>query len=183
MEKKKKCIICGEIKPLSAYYNHPKMADGHLNKCKECTKMQSKQRLEILSKNTEWVEKERIRSREKYYRLRYKDKYKPSYESKRRTMSIFYKKYPEKKIANSMSSHIKTPKGYNKHHWSYNENHNKDVIFLSVKNHNKFHRYSIYDQERMMYRSSINIGEFLQNELIDTKQKAIKFIELIKELP
>jgi len=32
------CIACGKRKPLSKYYRHPQMADGHLGRCKECQK-------------------------------------------------------------------------------------------------------------------------------------------------
>lgn len=34
----KRCIHCSKTKPLSEFYKHPMMADGHLGACKECHK-------------------------------------------------------------------------------------------------------------------------------------------------
>lgn len=34
---KKQCFKCSRWLSLDGFYAHPRMADGHLNKCKECT--------------------------------------------------------------------------------------------------------------------------------------------------
>ena len=34
----KTCFKCGAEKPLTDFYKHPKMPDGHVNKCKVCNK-------------------------------------------------------------------------------------------------------------------------------------------------
>jgi len=167
---KKECFKCGVVKPLNEFYKHKEMGDGHLNKCKECTKNDSNKRDKILRENPEWVEKEKIRSREKYHRLGYKDIHKTTFEMKRLVINNHKKKYPEQYKAKNSAQTIKVEKGINRHHWCYLEKYYKDIILLNIKDHNKAHVYMIYDQERMMFRRTDN------NELLNTKQKHLDYI-------
>ena len=151
------------------------MSDGHLNKCKVCTKDDTKKRLEELVNDKEWYESEKKRHREKYYRLDYKEKHKPTSEEKKETMTRYIEKYPEKHKAKIAIGRSYKQQGYHQHHWSYNDEHLVDVISLEIKDHYFLHRHIIYDQERMMYR---RIDTMV---LLDTKEEHLKYFQEIKE--
>lgn len=172
--KEKKCFKCDLVLPISEFYQHKKMQDGHLNKCKTCTKNGVKKREVELRKDPEWVISEKKRHRDKYHRLEYRGLWKPTTEKKREIIKKNRQKYPEKYLATKYTEIFLTKvDGVNLHHWSYNQEDWLDIIELSIKDHHFLHRYIVYDQERMMYRG-------LDNGILDTKEKHLTYFENCK---
>jgi hypothetical protein len=160
----KKCKECKKVKDEFEFY-------GVQGECKECTKKRVRLRESSLRKNPDWVEKERARAIEKYVRL-YRKSLKP-YPVYKNGIISYEDKFPEKIAAKNLSQHIRTTNGEQKHHWSYCEEHYKDVIFLSHKDHVKLHKYLYYDQKKKKYRT-------LAGKLLNTKEKHLNYFEQIK---
>ena len=170
------CFKCSVPKELDEFYKHSGMTDGHLNKCKECTKKDSKIIEQKNISTPEGLEKERKRHREKYHKLGYKEKHKASPEKKKAIMDRFKDKYPEKYKAKCSACKLKPNiEGNELHHWSYNKEHYKDVIEVSTKDHNTLHRYIQYDQSVKMYRTR-------KGNILDSKELHIKYMNLVLEL-
>lgn len=142
------------------------MSDGHLNKCINCTKNDTKNKYNEKIKDINFIENERKRGRNKYRRL-----YVGLSKANIGQIVKYHKKYPEKLICKNLSSNLKKPfAGAERHHWSYEEKNAKDVIWLSKKDHMKAHRFIKYNQESKIYIDKIN------GTLLDTKEKHEIFI-------
>lgn len=168
----KRCFKCGIEKDMSEFYVHRQMRDGLLNKCKQCTKRDSRLRFNAKIQEPEWAEREKERGRLKFHRLGYGSKYNQTGEQKLRVMTKYKENYPEKAASRL---NFKTPAGYNAHHWSYRTEHKKDVIFLRKEDHYLLHRFIKYDKQRFFYRSKEGV-------VLDTKQKHLNYLYQVLRL-
>lgn len=75
----KTCICCGLPFPLDGFYKHPKMADGHFNKCIGCCKAQAEARRHRLETTDPlWRENELSRQRGKSATARAEGRHRPN---------------------------------------------------------------------------------------------------------
>lgn len=158
------CFKCGRELPLSEFYKHPKMGDGHLNKCKECTKKDVQKNYEEKSKDEAWMEKERARGREKFKRLGYKDA--PWNNKTRKGVN------PQEGggLVNKIRKIGYNTDGKEAHHWNYNLP--KSVFLISRKGHKRIHQWLVvnYD-DKFCYTKD--------GERLDTIDKTIEYYKTI----
>jgi len=144
----KTCFKCQKIKPLTEFYAHKMMADGHLNKCKSCTKKYIRER-EILLRATDpnWTEKELERQRIKTRRQRKNGYIPPSQEIAKKQWAA--RNAHKKKAHTAVSNAIRAGKIYPQpccicgeylaeaHHDDYSKP--LDVRWLCKKHHMEVH--------------------------------------------
>lgn len=152
----KKCFKCGLLLPITEFYAHPQMGDGHLNKCKKCAKKDVQKNYSIKSKDANYVEKERERGREKYKRLYSGKKQHNDKNTNSVRISI------ERKLG-KLNNEIEL------HHWNYNDLFS--VIALDKRIHAKLHLLLNYNEiEKIFYVKETN-------EKLDTIKKHCDFIQ------
>ncbi len=155
----KKCFKCGKVKPLSEFYKHKQMLDGHLNKCKECTKEdvranyvkdieKSREKERVRNNTKERVEYRRVlaEKREKLdpekYRLakkRYNQKYRDQNRQKDRARSIVFYNVSTGKIKNPCICQRCGAGGYIEgHHEDYSKP--LDITWLCDSCHKERHK-------------------------------------------
>lgn len=157
----KTCFKCGAEKPLSEFYKHSGMKDGRVNKCKDCNKRDvienRKKRAEYYKhydrnrpNHSERVRKQTERTKELYQSCgEFREKVNA-------TQAAWVNRNPDKRKAhNSVNNAIRdgilhkpdkcehceeVSDKIQGHHWSYEEEHWLDVMWLCPACHGKEHR-------------------------------------------
>lgn len=154
----KRCFKCGLTFPITEFYAHPKMADGHLNKCKRCAKNDVHKNYMKNIEDDAYVEKERKRGRDKYKKYHYKRSERNEYLNiSKNTRRDFETKYG------------KLQKDIELHHWNYNKP--KDIILLNARIHKRLHKLITINRKTKTFI----VNE--TGEKLNTMKKHCDFIE------
>ena len=152
------CFKCNKAKEIELFYKHPKTKDGFVNSCIECSlklNTDNYYRKKLLQEG--FAEKERLRSKEKYYRLNYKEKL---IERNKNKHSKYFNLRRKLKI---------TSKETECHHWNYNYNYIEDVFLLNRLEHRKCHTFLKLIKDKLIFMGN-------NGELLDTKDKHKEYL-------
>lgn len=129
----KKCFKCGGIKPLTEYYKHSQMKDGHVNKCKECNKK------DVAEHRAANLEKIRAYDRERGNRQtkEYRDNYVMKFPLKHKAHNIVGNAIRDKKLFKEPCEECGSEIRIHAHHDDYAKPLN--VRWLCAAHHHQWH--------------------------------------------
>ena len=148
----KTCFKCHRELPISEFYVHLQMGDGHLGKCKDCTKKDTAARIARKKLDLDWMLKERERCRLKDNRRRWLGLLPPACRDKRTEAQNKYRlRFPERARAhylvaesvkwgrmNRLPCSVCGDSQSHAHHEDYSRPF--DVVWLCPKHHSQRHR-------------------------------------------
>ena len=131
---KKTCFKCNKEKPISEFYKHRQMADGHLNKCKACTKADStKHRWDNIEKIRKYDRERGIRQTTEYFK-----EYRNKYPNKGKAKNMVNNAIRDGKLFKEPCEVCGTTEKIHAHHDDYAKPLN--VRWLCPAHHVKWHR-------------------------------------------
>lgn len=142
-EESQKCFKCEEIKPLSEFYVHPQMSNGHLGICKKCVK--DRQRVRSKTQNGKDSEKKRNKKPERAKKIAERSKkWREDNPEKALAHSRLWHAIQDGKIVRKTKcEECGSTEKIHAHHEDYSKA--LDVIWLCVPCHGKRHPNYIAD--------------------------------------
>ena len=77
----KTCFKCDGRLTIDGFYKHPMMADGHLNKCKDCTRIDARENRQRRVEYYRDYDRKRGNRQDKVYRDSYKERFPKKYRA------------------------------------------------------------------------------------------------------
>jgi hypothetical protein len=134
----KQCFKCGAKKPLGDFYAHARMADGHLNKCKDCTRKDVRRhRIENPEKVREY-DRQRSKLPHRFEeRIRRNNEYAAANPEKRAAHLALNRAVRDKKLTKLPCAFCGAEENLEAHHHDYTKP--LDVTWLCRPCHRRFH--------------------------------------------
>jgi hypothetical protein len=136
--KEKKCFKCEEEKPLTEFYRHKQMADGYLNKCKECVKTYVRGYYRLHEEERKHYERERNKTPErKLQRAEYQRTRRLNHREKCRANDAVGKAKLKGRLVPEPCEVCGTTENVEAHHPDYSKP--LDVQWLCFTHHRELH--------------------------------------------
>jgi len=134
----KTCFKCKRSLPIESFYRHAEMADGHLNKCKECTRGDVKQYRRSDKYREKVLSADRARGNRQC--KAYRDKHKAQRESEYKARQALSNALRDKKIVRPVRcQHCGSDSALHGHHHDYSKP--LSVVWLCVPCHRQIHAF------------------------------------------